>query len=69
MLESNRGEYKRFTIRPAAQGLGPRAHDLPLPVAHTCFNRLELPKYKSKEVMERAIDYVTNNEAMGYGLV
>lgn len=24
-----------------------------LPVAHTCFNNLELPEYKTKEILER----------------
>lgn len=40
-----------------------------LPIAHTCFNRLELPKYKNKEQLESAIAYVTENEAQGFGLV
>lgn len=31
------------------------------PIAHTCFNGLELPNYSSKEVMRRKILYAIEN--------
>ena len=31
------------------------------PIAHTCFNGLELPNYSSKEVMRRKILYSIEN--------
>ena len=39
-----------------------------LPRAHTCFNRLELPKYPSYKHMKEALDYVANNDIVGFGL-
>lgn len=39
-----------------------------LPRAHTCFNRLDLPKYPSYNHCKTAIDFVANNEIIGFGL-
>jgi E3 ubiquitin-protein ligase NEDD4 len=39
-----------------------------LPKAHTCFNRLDLPKFSSKEDMQIALDYIANNEILGFGI-
>ena len=39
-----------------------------LPVAHTCFNLLDLPKYKSKETMkQKLLQAIQQTE--GFGLV
>jgi len=43
-LESNRGEIRPFTIRQVEYNSGN-----PYPKSHTCFNRLELPLYKTKQ--------------------
>ena len=39
-----------------------------LPVAHTCFNLLELPKYNSKAVMTRKLQQAVE-QTQGFGLV
>jgi len=39
-----------------------------LPRAHTCFNRLDLPRYPSYEYMKLAIDYIAQNEIIGFGM-
>ncbi|CAK77805.1 unnamed protein product (macronuclear) [Paramecium tetraurelia] len=46
-LESNRGEISYFCIQASEFD-----KDNPYPKAHTCFNRLELPKYQELETME-----------------
>ena len=45
-LESNRGEYKKFTIQ-ATDFEG--KSDWQYPMAHTCFNRITLPMYPTYE--------------------
>jgi hypothetical protein len=64
VLESNRGEYKKFTIQ-ASEYNGTKEQ---LPTAHTCFNRVMLPMYKSYEVLKKNLDYVVNNEILGFGI-
>ena len=39
-----------------------------LPRAHTCFNRLDLPRYPSYENLKQALDYIAKNEIAGFGL-
>jgi len=39
-----------------------------LPKAHTCFNRLELPRYPTFEAMKQALDYLANNDIVGFGM-
>jgi len=39
-----------------------------LPRAHTCFNRLDLPKYPNKADMQVAINYIADNEIIGFGM-
>ena len=36
--------------------------------AHTCFNRLEVPEFDSKEEMEEAIKFISSNEIIGFGI-
>lgn len=38
-----------------------------LPKAHTCFNRLDLPRYSSKQVMMKKLIYCLENE-VGFGI-
>jgi hypothetical protein len=39
-----------------------------MPKAHTCFNRLDLPRYPSYDEMKAAIDFIANNEIIGFGI-
>ncbi|XP_065063407.1 probable E3 ubiquitin-protein ligase HERC4 [Rhopilema esculentum] len=39
-----------------------------LPVAHTCFNLLKLPRYKNKTIMEERITFAVSNCSKGFGL-
>ena len=61
-LKTMRGEPARFTIEPVQyyQGILPRAH--------TCFHRLDLPMYLSKEEMQKVLIYVLDNHSMGFGI-
>ena len=66
-LESTRGQKAKFTIEkaPYNSNSDPMGN---LPRAHTCFNRLDLPKYPNKADMQVAIDYIANNEIIGFGM-
>ncbi len=63
-LESNRGEYARFCIQSTSYD----SRESPYPRAHTCFNRLTLPLYPSYEVLRERLDFVVNNEIVGFGI-
>ena len=39
-----------------------------LPKAHTCFNRLDLPKYQSYHKMREKILYVLENDDCGFNI-
>ena len=39
-----------------------------LPKAHTCFNRLDLPKYPDYDSMKYGLDYIANNDILGFGM-
>lgn len=39
-----------------------------LPRAHTCFNRLDLPKYPSYNHLKTAVDFIADNDIVGFGL-
>jgi len=39
-----------------------------LPHAHTCFNRLDLPRYPTPAYVKTAIDFIANNEIIGFGM-
>ena len=64
VLESNRGNIARFTIEsiPYAKG---RKNFIK---AHTCFNRLDLPLFESKNDLIEALKFITNNEILGFGI-
>lgn len=36
--------------------------------AHTCFNRIDLPHYKEKAELEEAINFIIQNEILGFGI-
>jgi E3 ubiquitin-protein ligase NEDD4 len=39
-----------------------------LPIAHTCFNRLDLPAYPDYDTLKVAMDYISQNEILGFGI-
>ena len=39
-----------------------------MPRAHTCFNRLDLPKYPSYAAMKHALDFIADNDILGFGM-
>ena len=39
-----------------------------MPKAHTCFNRLDLPRYPDYESMKRAMDFIADNDILGFGM-
>lgn len=64
-LMSSSGIIHPFTIQ-----LHPRGADSSslFPKAHTCFNRLDLPMYRSMEEMETYLSMVLQMEILGFGL-
>lgn len=76
-MESNRGEISKFTIvrielsNTSTPSNLESAKDL-LPTqyikAHTCFNRIDLPHFDKQSELNKAIDYIVNNEILGFGI-
>ena len=63
-LESNRGNYSKFLIES-----GPLDKHNPFPKGHTCFNRLEMPCYQSKEQVQTYVSAIANSKLDGvFGL-
>ena len=63
-LESNRGEVARFTIMMIPYV----AKQKNFIKAHTCFNRIEVPLFPSKEFVKEAVEFVANCEILGFGI-
>lgn len=63
-LESNRGEIARFTINSVTY----QKKLQNFIKAHTCFNRIDLPMYKHQQEVGEAIQFVLNNEIIGFGI-
>lgn len=61
-LKTLRGEPAKFTLQSIESG------KRPLPQAHTCFNRLEIPVYNKKSEMQDALKYVIKHHSLGFGL-
>jgi len=59
-LEANDGNFRLFTIS------GVSKVDFLYPRAHTCFNRIDLPLYDSKEELEGFLTLVINMEITGF---
>lgn len=64
-LTSSSGIIHPFTIQLVQRGN--EASGL-FPKAHTCFNRLDLPLYRSMEEMETYLTMVSQMEIIGFGL-
>ena len=54
---SSNGELCLFTIEPV--DYDPKLK--PFPLAHTCFNKLELPMYPSREILDNSLRTIINN--------
>ena len=63
-LESNRGNLSKFKIEPSEY----KYYERNFIKAHTCFNRLDIPEFNSKEELEEAIKFVSSNEIIGFGI-
>ena len=61
-LKTNRGDPARFTIEPAPYSPGI------LPRAHTCFNRLDLPLYPTRDEMKSSLLNILKNHTFGFGI-
>lgn len=82
-LQGNDGNICRFTLQPlppqggggtgtggGGGGGGARSDERPLPRAHTCFNRLDLPLYGSKAELEQVLSAVISFDVAlaGFGM-
>jgi hypothetical protein len=67
-LESSRGHKSKFTLQKVDYYPEKGGAMGNLPVAHTCFNRLDLPNYPNLEEMKIALDYLAHNEILGFGI-
>ena len=63
-LESNRGNLSKFTIERSDYNFGEKNFIK----AHTCFNRLDIPEFDTKEEMEEAVKFISSNEIIGFGI-
>jgi hypothetical protein len=59
-LPGRDGTAKPFELRQRPGGDGA------LPVAHTCFNRLDLPEYSSPELLAAVFDALLAGDVLGF---
>lgn len=64
-LLSNDGRVRRFGIQIVPCGTPPAGL---YPKAHTCFNRIDLPMYQTKEQLETYLTLVINMEITGFSM-
>lgn len=64
-LLSNDGRVRRFGIQIVACGTPPAGL---YPKAHTCFNRIDLPMYQTKQELETYLTLVINMEITGFSM-
>ncbi|DAZ93420.1 TPA: hypothetical protein N0F65_000071 [Lagenidium giganteum] len=64
-LLSNDGRVRRFGVQVVPMGVPPTGL---YPKAHTCFNRIDLPLYSSKEELEKYLTLVINMEITGFSM-
>ena len=62
-LQSHDGKLCRFALKSV-----PLKSENEFPVAHTCFNRIDLPKYPTKEQLRKQLDFVVKSEIRGFGI-
>jgi len=63
-LESNRGTIARFQIESIPYVRGKKN----FVKAHTCFNRLDIPIFDTKNELKEAIQFISSNEIIGFGI-
>lgn len=63
-LESNRREIAKFCIE-SSPFISKKTNFIR---AHTCFNRIDLPLYNNEGQMKEAINYILQNEILGFGI-
>lgn len=63
-LESNRGNVANYTIESIPYRRGYKNFIK----AHTCFNRLDLPVFSTEKELKEAIDFITKNKILGFGI-
>lgn len=64
-MQSKDGKLNPFTIKAVPIS---KKSDAPFPVAHTCFNRIDLPVYKGRDIMKQRLMTAIQMEATGFGL-
>lgn len=83
-LESNRGQITKFSITRIPLNRAKKNKSSSKIVyekseynnidmnnlikAHTCFNRIDLPEFSDYTSLKRAIDFVVENEILGFGM-
>ena len=63
-LESNRGNISKYKINAVEYIPGVKNFIK----AHTCFNRIDLPKFTDKKLVKDAVEFVANMEIFGFGI-
>ena len=64
-LESKRGNVRRFTI---IQIPFVEKKNINFIKVHTCFNRIELPTFPNKILLQDAVLFISNCELFGFGI-
>ena len=63
-LESNRGNTSLFCLTKVDYESNKKNYIR----AHTCFNRLDIPNFPTKQLLQEAIDFIITNEILGFGI-
>ena len=63
-LESNRGNITKYKINSVDYVPGVKNFIK----AHTCFNRIDLPKFPEKKLVKDAVDFIANSQLFGFGI-
>lgn len=63
-LESNRGNTSLFCLTKVDY----ESNKINYIRAHTCFNRLDIPNFPTKQLLQEAIDFIITNEILGFGI-
>ena len=62
MLQGSDGNIRNFTIQ------GVLGDHFPYPRAHTCFNRIDLPNFQTKEELREKLELVLTTSATGFSI-
>lgn len=63
-IESNRGTKSKFCIVKVDFVKDKKNYIK----AHTCFNRIDLPAYPTEKLVIEAINFIIENEILGFGI-